>query len=573
MITAMNATSSPDDPRATLDRLLREHWDWTLRNNPELASYLGDKRWNDQVTDFSLEAIHRRLDETGDWLSRFRAVPVEELPPQDRLSVRLMIEELSQELDDARWEWWLMPLNQMDGIHLDIPQMISFYTYETAKDYLDLAVRYSKAPEQVEQVIRLMELGIEKGLVQPRYIMEIVAGQVRNLASADPAESAFAQPLATFPEGMTEVEMERARAELLLAIERSVLPAYSRLAEWIAAHVEKGRTDAGIWSLPEGLARYRNRIVRSTTLELEADEIHELGLGEVARIEREMLEIARAQGFATIADYNHSLDDDPAIKAGTRQRIIDLYQRYTDQMYRRLPEMFGRLPVAGLEIRQVETWREENEASASYYTPAPDGSRPGRVMVNTHDAANRKTITMESTAYHEGVPGHHMQLAIQQELAALPDFRQQGGHNAYVEGWALYSEQLGKEIGFFEDPASDYGRLQDEILRAIRLVVDTGVHARRWTRQQIVDYFREHSALDDFEVQTEADRYIVWPGQALGYKIGQLKIIELRERARNRLGDRFDIREFHDEVLGYGSLPLNILEEVIEEWIQARSPS
>ncbi|MBW3670149.1 MAG: DUF885 family protein [Acidobacteria bacterium] len=481
---------------------------------------------------------------------------------------RLVIDR--SELEDAKWEWWLMPLSQMDGIHLDVPQMISFFTYRTSKDYEDLITRYTRLPDQVSQVIRLMQLGIEKKLVQPRFVMEIVAGQIDNLAGASPAESAFAQPLSMFPGSMDTSERERLRDVMVQTIEQHVLPAYSRLGEWVRTHyVPNGREEPGIGSLPDGLDRYRNRIVRSTTLELEPEAIHELGINEVARIRNEMLSIAGSEGYDTLESYDEFLDENPAIKAGTRQRIIDLYRRYTQQMYEKLPALFGRLPIAGVEIVQVETWREENEASASYYTPAPDGSRPGRVMVNTHDAEHRKTITMESTAYHEGVPGHHMQLAIQQELEELPDFRQQGGHNAYVEGWALYSEQLGKEVGFFEVPASDYGRLQDEILRSIRLVVDTGVHSMGWSRQQIVDYFHEHSALDEFEVQTEADRYIVWPGQALGYKIGQLKILELRERARARLGTRFDIRSFHDVVLGSGSLPLNVLEEVVDEWIES----
>lgn len=566
----MDTAADLEHRRTELKNLLASHWEWTLRNQPEFASYLGDKRWNDRLTDFSIDAIHARLDETRSWLDSFKAIDTTGFSHQERLSVRLMIEELSNELDDARWEWWLMPLNQMDGIHLDVPQMISFFTYNSAKDYEDLITRYTSLPDQIDQVIRLMQMGVEKQLVQPRYILEIVANQVDNLARSVPAESPFAQPLGNFPGSMSKSEIDRVRDGLLRAIEQHVLPAYIRLGEWIRnEYLPNGRTEPGIWSLPDGLERYQNRITRSTTLELEAEAIHELGIREVARIRKEMLAIARSEGFDTLEAYDDFLDHDPGVKAGTRQRIIDLYQRYTNQMYQKLPELFGRLPIAGVEILQVETWREENEASASYYTPAPDGSRPGRVMVNTHDAEHRKTITMESTAYHEGVPGHHMQLAIQQELEELPDFRQQGGHTAYVEGWALYSEQLGKEVGFFEIPASDYGRLQDEILRSIRLVVDTGVHAMGWSRQQIVDYFHEHSALDEFEVQTESDRYIVWPGQALGYKIGQLKILELREKARARLATRFDIRAFHDVVLGSGSLPLNVLEEMVDEWIES----
>src|SRR5258705_12778107 len=259
----------------------------------------------------------------------------------------------------------------------------------------------------------------------------------------------------------------------------------------------------------------------------------------------------------------------PALHPKSREQILDEYRHYVDQMSARLPTLFGRLPKAKLTVMPIEPFREK-EASTSYNQGTPDGSRPGHVFVNTYDFANQLTINNESTAYHEGVPGHHMQISIAQELPELPPFRQQGGYTAYVEGWALYSERLGKEIGFYQDPYNDYGRLDDEMLRAIRLVVDTGIHAKKWTRDQVVQFFHDHSATDEVEVQSETDRYIVWPGQALGYKIGQLEITELREKARKELGDRFDIREFHDEVLSAGALPMNVLRERIDSWIAGK---
>ncbi len=282
-----------------------------------------------------------------------------------------------------------------------------------------------------------------------------------------------------------------------------------------------------------------------------------------------MLEIAKKLGYQDLKSFNAAIEDDPKLKARSRQHILDLYRKYIDQMYTKLPELFGRLPKAKVEVLPVEEFREKEAAGAQYNPGTPDGSRPGRVMVNTGDATSRKTISMESTAYHEGVPGHHMQLTIAQELPELPPFRQQGGYTSFAEGWALYSERLGKEVGFYQDPYSDYGRLQDEMLRAIRLVVDTGFHYKRWTRDQVVQFFHDHSAIDEVDVQSETDRYIVWPGQALAYKIGQLKILELRERAKKELGAKFDIREFHDEVLGAGALPLDVLEERIDAWIAA----
>jgi uncharacterized protein (DUF885 family) len=558
--------------RDALRQLLDAHWDWTLENNPELASYLGDRRWNDRLTDLSLEAIRRRLDETAEWLRKFEAIDVSGFPEQEILNARLIIDELSNDVEDAQWEGWLMPVNQMDGIHLDFPQLVSLLTFQTEKDYEDLIARYRSFPTQMQQVVTLMREGSQKSLMPPRFLLEVVARQAGDLASVAPEDSPLALPLTRFPDSIDQKERERLMSAVLDAVRESLIPAYREFARFVREeYAPAGREHEGIWTLPDGLARYANRIRRTTTTDLTAAQIHRIGLDEVARIRGEMHEIARSLGYDDPDELDRAIEAMPELKARSRQHIIEIYRHHTRQMYEKLPELFGRLPQASLEILPVETWREENEAMAMYFNPAPDGSRPGRVMVNTHEAEKRKTITMESTAYHEGVPGHHMQLAIQQEIPDLPSFRQQGGHTAFVEGWALYSEALGKEVGFFEDPYSDYGRLQDEILRAIRLVVDTGLHAMRWNRQQVVDYFRAHSALDELDIQTETDRYIVWPGQALGYKIGQLRIVELRERARAQLGDRFDIREFHDLVLGSGSLPLHILEERVEQWIRSGS--
>jgi uncharacterized protein (DUF885 family) len=296
------------------------------------------------------------------------------------------------------------------------------------------------------------------------------------------------------------------------------------------------------------------------------DEIHQLGLREVARIEDEQLHIARKLGFRDLKAFRDSIPKLPALHPASRQAILDEYRQYTDQMWARLPELFGRLPKAKLEILPIEPFREK-EASTSYNQGTPDGSRPGHVFVNTYDYANQLTINNESTAYHEGVPGHHMQISIAQELPALPPFRQQANYTAYIEGWALYSERLGKEVGFYQDPFKDYGRLDDEMLRAIRLVLDTGIHDKRWTRDQAVQFFRDHSSQAESIIQSETDRYIAWPGQALAYKVGQLTILRLREEAKQALGDRFDIRAFHDEVLGAGALPMDVLEARMRGWV------
>jgi uncharacterized protein (DUF885 family) len=347
-----------------------------------------------------------------------------------------------------------------------------------------------------------------------------------------------------------------------------MLPAYARFAKFVKEeYAPRGRTEPGMWSLPDGAARYASRAKRSTTTELTPEEIHQIGLREVARIEQEQMAIARKLGYSDLKSFREHVKNDRDLYAKSRQQILDLYQKYTDQMQAKLPQLFGRLPKGGMKIMPVEEFREKEAPGAQYQQGTPDGSRPGLVQVNTGEPEKRTTISMESTAYHEGLPGHHLQVAIGQELQALPPFRQQAFYGAYVEGWALYSERLGKEVGFYQDPYNDFGRLEDEMLRAIRLVVDTGFHDKKWTRDQVVQYFHDHSAIDEVNVQSETDRYIVWPGQALSYKIGQLTILKLREEAKKELGPKFDIRRFHDAILGSSALPMDVLESEIHHWI------
>src|SRR5215210_1833003 len=558
--------------REALKKLLAEQWEYSLSTNPEVASYLGDKRWNDQLSDPSQAAIDRELAKTRDFLARFEAIDTTGFPEQEVLNRTLMVRNLRENLEGARFRPWLMPVTQIEGFHLETAQLAAFLTYESAKDYRDLAARYRKLPAFFDQEIAHMRTGMAAGLMPPRFLLEKVVAQVEGIAAAKPEESPFAEPLSRFPEALPAAERERLRGELLAAIRESVLPSYARLAEFLKKeYVPRGRTEPGIWSLPGGAESYAFAVRSFTTTGLSPEEIHQIGLREVARIEGEMRVIAKKLGFLDLKTFNAAIEKNPDLRAKSGQHLLDLYRQYIDQMSTKLPELFGRLPKARVEVVPTEPYREKDASSAEYIQGAPDGSRPGRVMINTGEATARKIFNVESTAYHEGVPGHHLQITIAQELEELPPFRQQGIITAFVEGWALYSERLGKELGFYRDPYSDYGRLQDEMLRAIRLVVDTGLHHKRWTRDQVVQYFRDHSALDEVEVQSETDRYIVWPGQALAYKIGQMKIVELRERAKKELGPRFDIRAFHDQVLNAGALPLDILEERIDGWISTFS--
>jgi uncharacterized protein (DUF885 family) len=560
-----------DRRRKALDELLHEQWEYTLRTSPEFASILGDRRYNDQVSDVSEKAVAADLAETKKFLKRFEAVDATGFSDQEKLNRSLMVRDLRNGVAGARFKRWQMPVNQMSGIHLDAAQLPGALPFATVKDYDDYVVRLGKFPKTIDDTIVNMRKGMAGRLMPPKFLLEKVAEQARGLASSKGEESPFAGPLKSFPESFSAADKDRLRTAVLAAIDRSVIPAYQRFAAFVRdEYAPKGRADAGVWALPDGTERYAFQVRNMTTTDVPPEEIHQIGLREVARIESEMLQIAQKLGYADLKTFNAAIESNPELKAKSGQDMLERYRGFIDRMYAKLPELFGRLPKAKLEVVPVQPFREKEAAGASYETGSPDGARPGRVYVNTYEATSRKTLSVESTSYHEGVPGHHMQLAIQQELPELPPFRQQGGYTAFIEGWALYSERLGKEVGFYQDPYSDYGRLNDEMLRAIRLVVDTGLHHKHWTREQVVQFFRDHSAVDEVEIQSETDRYIVWPGQALAYKMGALKILELRDRAQKQLGPQFDIRAFHDEVLGAGALPLQELDERIDSWIARR---
>ena len=557
--------------RKALDDLLAEKWEYDMKTNPEEASILGDKRYNDQLSDVSLKFVLADLEMARKFLARFEAIDTAGFPEQEALNKTLMVRDLRQQLDFARFKEWEMPVTQMSGPHLDAPQLVPLLAFADVKDYEDYISRLRKFPKLMDDTMDQMRQGMADHLMPPRFLLEKVATQADNIVTADAEKSPFAQPVQKFPDSISEADRKRLHDETIAAIRESVNPAYVRFSKFVREeYAPRGRTEAGIWSLPDGPVRYAAMVKRSTTTNLTPEEIHELGLKQVAEIETQMLAIAQKLGYKDLKTLNTDIEKNPKLHAHSRQQILDLYRSYTDAMWKQLPTAFNRLPKARLEVMPIEEFHEK-EAATHYNQGTPDGSRPGHVMVNTGDFEHRTLISIESTAYHEGVPGHHMQISIAQELPELPPFRQHAFYGAYIEGWALYCERLGKDMGFYKDPYSDYGRLQDEMLRAIRLVVDTGFHYKHWTRQQVVDYFHAHSAIDEPEVQIETDRYMAWPAQALSYKIGQLKILELRERARKQLGDKFDLRAFDDHILDAGALPLDVLETRMNEWVVAQN--
>lgn len=560
--------SSLAERRQQLSALLTEQWDYTMRTNPEYASILGDKRFNDKSSDASEKAVYADIEVQEKFLKRFEAIDTTGFAEQEALNKALMVRNIRLQLEGARFKEWEMPVTQFGGIHIDAPQLVSLLSFETVKDYEDYITRLKNLPKQFDDTMDLMRKGASNHLVPPKILLEQVAKQSATLANTKPEESPFMEPANKFPASFAEEEKTRLKQEMLSAVRDQVSPAYVKFTKFVTEdYVSHGRTDPGVWALPEGDARYAFAVKQTTTTNLTPEQIHEIGLQEVARDRGAMLKVAEKLGFSDLKALDVAVTTNPSLHPKSRQELLDLYRKYIDQMWVKLPDLFGRLPKAKVEVLPVESYREKEAAGAQYVDGTPDGKRPGHVMVNTGDYEKRTILSVETTAYHEGVPGHHMQISIAQELPTLPPFRQHAFYIAFGEGWALYSERLGEEVGFYQDPYSMYGHLQDDLLRAIRLVVDTGFHYKHWSRQQVVDYFHANSGIDEPDVQSETDRYIAWPAQALGYKIGQLKIIELRERARKELGDRFNIRNFHDDVLGGGALPLDVLELRINAWI------
>jgi uncharacterized protein (DUF885 family) len=566
-MVAANPPASLESRRKALNDLLHEQWEYTMRTNPIYASILGDKRYNDQVDDFSQQAIDDNLEQSRRFLARFEAIDTTGFPDQEILNKQLMVRDLSMTLEGARFKPWEMSVNQFSGIHIDAPQLVSILSFENVKDYEDYIARLKQLPRLFDQTVVQMRKGMADGLMPPRILLEQVVTQANGIATTPAQQSPFIHPFDKFPDAVPEADRKRLRDAGLAAVRDSVIPAYVKFTSFVRdEYAPKGRTEPGVWSLPDGPERYAFRVKESTTTDLTPEEIHQIGLAQVKEIEGRMLGVAHQLGYPDLKSFYPALKNDPKLHPHSRQEMLDLYQKHIDEMYTKLPEMFGRLPKGKLEVMPVEEFREK-EASTHYVEGTPDGSRKAHVMVNTGDFAKRTTLDIETTAYHEGVPGHHLQIAIAQELPALPPFRQHEYYTAYTEGWALYSERLGKEAGFFQDPYSYYGHLQDDMLRAIRLVVDTGFHYKHWSRQQVVDFFHDHSAIDEPEVQSETDRYMAWPAQALGYKIGQLEILKLRQYSKDQLGDKFDLRGFHDEVLGGGAMPLDVLSTRVHAWV------
>jgi uncharacterized protein (DUF885 family) len=554
-----------------LDEIFHDYWQDHLKHAPEFASTIGDHRYDDQLTDYSVQAYNDQIARGFRFIQRLGAIDTAGMSEEERLSKRLLVHDLVDQQEEASCKPWQTPVNQFSGIQVDLPALVEMLPFNNADDYDHYIARLNAVPHAFYQVSYNMELGVEQHNTQPKYLMEKVLAQVNAIAAEKPEDSPFARPLQHFPASIPTAQQAEIRDAVLTAIRSKVLPSYAHFAKFLAAiYIPAARNDPGMWATPGGDACYAYYVRHYTTTDLTPAQVHQLGLQQVAEIGPQLLALVHSLGHPDLKSFHAALVNNPREHAQSGQQLMGLYQHYVTQMQAKLPLMFGKLPKAKLEVVRMTVAGASDQVPADYQPGTPDGSRPGWVRVNTVDAQKRLLTQVEAIAYHEGVPGHHLQISLAQEMTGLPEFRRFEGYTAFVEGWALYSEQLGKEAGFYTDPYSEYGRLENEMWRAVRLVVDTGVHSQHWTRGQMVQYFRDHTAMDDITIQEEVDRYIAWPGQALAYKVGQLEILKLREEAKEQLGSSFDIRAFHDEVLGAGALPLDVLQDRVEKWTAAQ---
>ena len=548
---------------AAQNAIFDDYYESELRFSPENATSYGDYRYNDQLDDYSLAAISRQHESDTQFLQRISAIPPDGFADQDQISHDLLIRVLQQRMADFDLKEYEMPINTQGGIHTKLADLPLAVPLDSVRHYEDYISRLHQIPRALSQSTEVFRAGMRDKLMPVRFIVEKVPGQCEGIVKDDP----FLEPTRKYPPGISAADQKRLTNEITSAINNEVLPAYKKFAEFIRTeYAPQGRTTLAITSLPDGEKRYQNDIYGRTTTHMTPDEIHQLGLREYDRIEAEMTTLAKKAGFADLVSFRASIENNPKYVPQSPDQILNDYRHYISQMEQKLPGLFTRLPKSPVTVEAIPEF--DSSAMTNYVAGTPDGKRPGRILVATSNYAHRSLVDDEAIAYHEGIPGHHMQISVQQELEGLPKFRANGlFFNAHGEGWALYAEQLGKEVGFYQDPVSDYGRLSSELFRAVRLVVDTGIHSRGWSRDQVVEFFRKSGAVDEPTLQSETDRYISWPAQALSYKLGQLKFRELRQRAQKELGPKFDLRKFHDEMLDGGSLPLDMLEARTDKWI------
>ena len=565
------APTSVESRVAAQNALFEQTWQQQLKLNPTQATAVGDYRYNDQLGDRSLAASATRHQMDLDTLSKIKAISAVGFPEQDLISHDLFVRQLEQRVQDYDLKEYEMPLSAAGGgggVHVDVADLPLSMPFDSVKHYEDYIARLHQIPKAFLQTEDVLRAGVKDHLMPVKFIAEKIPGQAQGVVQANP----FLIPLKRFPASFSDADKKRLTDEITTTVNNEVFPAYKQFSEFITKeYIPYARTTLSVNSLGDGKRRYQAALRRYTTTDLTAAQIHEIGLHEYDRLVGEMTALAKKNGYKDLESFRDHIEKDPKYQAVSADAIVEDFRKYIAQMEPQLPKLFNLLPKTAVTVEPIPAFQAA--AATHYQGGTPDGKRPGRVSVAVSDPTHRSYINDEAVAYHEGVPGHHLQISIQQSLTGLPEFRKHGGNSAYTEGWALYAEELGKEIGFYQDPGGDYGRLRSELFRAVRLVVDTGIHDMGWSRDQVVDYMRKSHAIDEPTIQAETDRYISGPGQACSYKLGQLKIRDLRERAKEKLGPQFDLKTFHDEILSGGALPLDVLDARVNRWIQGQLPA
>lgn len=572
LLVILNGCSSKPDSNLMLSQLFNDYKEYSMRNFPEGATYDGDHRYDDKLTDLSESGVSSRLDSIRTFRKRIKEIDTSMLNSENKVNYKLVSDMLEEIITGEKFHNYLIPLTQQDGIHIAFPQIIESQLLKSPSDYSRYFARLKEFDKQVSDVIVNMKKGMKLKVVPPKFSMEQVLTQIKTIKNTPTDSIPFMQPIHTIDSNWKSEDKLKIVSELTSIINTHIKPSYQRLYDFIRnEYLPNCRTDDGVWSLPDGVERYKFDIKHETTTKMNAYEIFNLGMSEVQRIQTQMEQLKQQIGFkGTLQEFNKYLLTDSAFWYSDKQKMLEDFTEILHTMDSKLPSLFGRLPKAPYSLKEMETYRAKSAPQAYYYSAPEDRSRPGYFYVNTYDLPSRPKFTMTALALHEAVPGHHLQISIAQELKSLPWVRRQMGFTAFVEGWALYAESLGYETGMYDDLYQRYGALTFEMWRACRLVVDAGIHSKHWTREQAVQFMLTHASNSELDTRSEVDRYIVWPGQALAYKIGELKIKSLRKKAESELGNKFNLKNFHDAILENGAIPLDILTNNINRWILAQ---
>jgi uncharacterized protein (DUF885 family) len=561
-------------PQQQFKTLLDNDWQWTLRHQPEYATQVGDKRYNDRLSDTSLAASLEANAHEKQMLEQVKQIDRNSLSGQDAISYDMFVYEKSRVVEAAQfYAYNPQPISHLDGIHISLPQLAGQTPFNNAKDYHNYLARLRAVPKYVDGIIEQLQHGMDAGWVAPKVSAQMIPGQLKELV-AKLDNGPIAEPFRKMPASIPPGTRERLRQESVKVLHDKVAPAFEKLEAFIREqYLPKCRDTVAASALPAGPAWYAFKVRTETTTSMTPQEIHALGLREVARIQAEIQGVMHQVGFkGSLADFAAFLNSDPRFYYTNADDLLNGYRGIIKHAQAGLPKLFATAPRLAVDVKAVPDIGAENQPGAYYEAGTPDGKRIGYFVANTANLSTRPKWAMETLTMHEAIPGHHLQIARGQELTDIPNFRRFGWYNAFGEGWALYAESLGADLGLYTDPYSKAGHLDAELFRAARLVVDTGIHALGWSRQQAIDYLNANTMNPPHDNQVEIDRYIMWPGQALGYKIGQLKIKALREKAQKALGPNFDVRKFHNAVIDNGGLPLDTLETEINRWIEAQLP-